>query len=254
MKKKKLINERKEVLKLKAELLLSKNELNALNKETKSKLNQLTKQINEQKALNNKIKLELKEINNEKLQLKEEKTHLKLEKQELKKQIQENKKLLSKYNQLPYDDLSTKYNKLEKLIKENAKKTPSEGVNVKEIREIVYLDTLDSRHAYNCKKCDCNIGLDSNIESRCYQVGQGTFTEKKRGYLFSDATNLHCGDKKIENFTTGSYTISWVSCKKCGTSMGWKYIDAQSTENNAKVGKYCLSRHELTSPQDRNEK
>jgi len=96
--------------------------------------------------------------------------------------------------------------------------------------------------------------LESDIINRCYQVGQGPFTEKKRGYLFNTAINLTFGPVKTDIFTTGSYDTSWVNCIKCGISMGWKYLSASNENNASKVGKYCLSRHNLTSPQERGEK
>jgi len=113
------------------------------------------------------------------------------------------------------------------------------------------LVTLESASSFECKECGTDIALKEDIESKCYQVGQGQFTEKKRGYLFENAVNTVLGATKTENFTTGSYQISWVSCKKCSAQMGWKYISADNPNNTTKVGKYCLARYSLTSPEDR---
>jgi len=113
------------------------------------------------------------------------------------------------------------------------------------------LVALDSSSSFECKECGTDIALKEDIESKCYQVGQGQFTEKKRGYLFENAVNTVLGATKTENFTTGSYQISWVSCKKCSAQMGWKYISADNPNNTTKVGKYCLARYSLTSPEDR---
>lgn len=113
------------------------------------------------------------------------------------------------------------------------------------------LVTLDSSKSFECKECGTDIAVKEDIESKCYQVGQGQFTEKKRGYLFQNAVNTVLGATKTENFTTGSYQISWVSCKKCSAQMGWKYISADNPNNTTKVGKYCLARYSLTSPEDR---
>jgi len=113
------------------------------------------------------------------------------------------------------------------------------------------LVALDSSKSFECKECGTDIALKGDIESKCYQVGQGQFTEKKRGYLFGNAVNTVLGATKTENFTTGSYQISWVSCKKCSAQMGWKYISAENANNTTKVGKYCLARYSLTSPEDR---
>ncbi|ETO14033.1 fad NAD binding oxidoreductase [Reticulomyxa filosa] len=113
---------------------------------------------------------------------------------------------------------------------------------------------LDSSQCYACKECGTHIGLDSDVLNRSYQVGQGAFSEKTRGYLFSNAVNLIFGPTKTENFTSGSYDISNVTCAKCGLSMGWKYLTASNDNNNTKVGKFCLARYNLTSPQERNAK
>ena len=111
---------------------------------------------------------------------------------------------------------------------------------------------FDKSVAYSCKDCGTHIAIESDIESRCYQVGQGAFNEKKRGFLFKTATNLELGATKTENFTTGSYKIAWVTCVKCKQSIGWKYLSADDQNNNAKVNKFCLARYSLHSPQERN--
>jgi len=77
--------------------------------------------------------------------------------------------------------------------------------------------------------------------------------KKKRGFLFSSTVNLTFGPTKTEVFTTGSYDISWVNCAKCDSSLGWKYLSSSNESNASKVGKYCLARYSLTSPQERNE-
>jgi hypothetical protein len=113
------------------------------------------------------------------------------------------------------------------------------------------LISLDKSKSFACKECGIDVALDEEIQSKCYQVGQGSFTEQKRGYLFKTAVNLVCGPEKTENFTTGAYQISWVSCMKCQSKIGWKYISADNNTNNSKVGKYCLARYSLTSPEER---
>jgi len=112
------------------------------------------------------------------------------------------------------------------------------------------LTKLDITQAYCCKDCGTQIGLDSEVESRTYQIGQATFGETKQGYLFKNAYNLVLGNTKIENFTSGSYTIAWVSCVKCTRQMGWKYVQTDNLSNSSKVGKYCLARGLLVFPTD----
>jgi len=112
---------------------------------------------------------------------------------------------------------------------------------------------LDKAQAYACKSCGTHISKESEIESKNYQVGQGNFNENKRGFLFKKGYNLELAPIKIENFTTGSYTISWVSCLKCKNQIGWKYLGADNPSNSNKIGKYCLGRSNLTSPAERND-
>jgi hypothetical protein len=124
------------------------------------------------------------------------------------------------------------------------------GVASKESASVV---SLPKDEAYSCKKCGTHIGLEQDVESRCYQVGQGQFTEKKRGYLFANGVNLTMDEQKRENFTTGAYDICWVRCAQCCEQLGWKYIHACNSNNCAKEGKFCLARYYLLSPAERND-
>ncbi|ETO34657.1 fad NAD binding oxidoreductase [Reticulomyxa filosa] len=113
------------------------------------------------------------------------------------------------------------------------------------------LKELDKSQCYSCKACGTHIALEGDIINRSYQIGQGPFSETKRGYLFKTAVNLTLGTTKTETFTSGSYEISWTSCSKCGISLGWKYLTSSNEANASKVGKFCLARYSLASPQER---
>jgi len=115
------------------------------------------------------------------------------------------------------------------------------------------LKELDKSQCYACKACGTHIALESEIISRSYQVGQGTDPEKTKGYLFNNGVNLTLGVAKTESFATGSYGISWVTCTKCSVQLGWKYLSSSNENNMSKVGKYCLARYHLTSPEERND-
>ncbi|KAH7118764.1 yippee zinc-binding/DNA-binding /Mis18, centromere assembly-domain-containing protein [Dendryphion nanum] len=39
---------------------------------------------------------------------------------------------------------------------------------------------------------------------------------------------------------TGAHTVSDVSCRVCGTILGWKYVDAEEEAQKYKVGKFIL--------------
>ncbi|EDU39793.1 Yippee zinc-binding protein [Pyrenophora tritici-repentis] len=39
---------------------------------------------------------------------------------------------------------------------------------------------------------------------------------------------------------TGAHTVSDISCRSCGSVLGWKYVDAAEDSQKYKVGKYIL--------------
>jgi len=232
----------------------------------------LMKQLNAQNVKNNELSTRLK---NELKQLKDVKGALHKEKQEFIDQKAELKRLLNSMSSVPSNvqkssELITKLNKFyadtssveEELEKLKSLRVAQQDmineckINIETMssKQRDCLMSLDKSKSFACKECNTDIGLKEDIESKCYQVGQGQFTEKKRGYLFQTAVNTVLGKMKTENFTTGSYQISWVSCAKCSTQMGWKYISADNETNSSKVGKYCLARYSLTSPEDRAQK
>jgi len=230
---------------------------------------QLIKQLTAQNKQNNELETRLK---NELRQLKDVKGALHREKQEFIDQKAELKRLLDSMSSVPSNvqkssELITKLNKfyadtssveveLEKL--KTLRVTQQDMINQCKMnietmssKQRDCLISLDKSKSFACKECNTDIALKEDIESKCYQVGQGQFTEKKRGYLFQNAVNTVLGATKTENFTTGSYQISWVSCAKCSTQMGWKYLSADNATNSSKVGKFCLARYSLSSPEDR---
>jgi len=231
--------------------------------------NKLIKKLKEQTQSNNQLQLslkqELKQVNDLKLSLNKEKEAFALKQAEL-SEILENTakshenatKSQSLYQQLNkfYNDTSSieqELNKLKSLRVQQEEMINQCKVNIETLNsnQRDCLMSLDKSKSFSCKECGTDIGLKDDIESKCYQVGQGQFTEKKRGYLFGNAVNMVLGATKTENFTTGAYQISWASCAKCNTQMGWKYISADNPNNSQKVGKYCLARYSLSSPEDR---
>lgn len=100
--------------------------------------------------------------------------------------------------------------------------------------------TLDGNDFYCCKKCGTHVSLESDVESRAFQVGHGHFSESKRGYLFTTTINLRALVPCHENFTTGRYKISYVECMKCETQLGWKYLESENLVGKAKINKFCL--------------
>eukprot|EP01084_Bolivina_argentea_P062158 113654_1 len=123
-----------------------------------------------------------------------------------------------------------------------------ESVYCRENNKFHELSLLDKSKSYSCKECNIDIALENDIESKNYTVKSGN----GRGYLFANGVNIFLSDAKTVKFTTGCYEIKQASCVKCSTQIGWKYISAKNILNNAKrVGKYCLARDSLTSPEER---
>ncbi|ETO20484.1 fad NAD binding oxidoreductase [Reticulomyxa filosa] len=144
-----------------------------------------------------------------------------------------------------------------KELLEQTKALQKEVQSLKDTAKAKKIEETDA----NAKSC---VSLKELDKSKCYAfwrvILQVEITKldkehfrKKRGYLFNCAVNLTLGATKTEKFTTGSYEIAWVSCSKCAASLGWKYLSTNNQSNASKVGKLCLARYSLTSPQEKTE-
>jgi len=235
------------------------------------------------------MKKEIENLKNLRLSIEEEKKKFKIdlekfenEKKEYEKTYNEIKNIITKLNDNKIEVHSFKnendvYQQLNHLLNNNNHndQIQQEVARIRQLRQQqqdlinqakIHIESLQSAHnanlltkldvtqVYCCKDCGTHIALEPDVESRCYQVGQGAFSEKKRGYLFKNAYNIILGATKVENFTTGAYTIAWVSCVKCQQQIGWKYISADNPNNTSKVGKFCLARYSLVSPQESKDK
>mmetsp|Transcript_17599 Transcript_17599/g.28108 ORF Transcript_17599/g.28108 Transcript_17599/m.28108 type:complete len:275 (+) Transcript_17599:151-975(+) len=247
-----------EALQSMSELNKEKQELQEIKKESAALLKQLKEQSAANTELEAKLREEMQSVSQLKLALsaqKEELAQLLDTMRSAPSAVSKSQSLLEQLNAF-YTETASVEQELSKLksmrVQQeqmmNECKIHIESMNSNQRECLVSLDKCKS---FACKECGTDIALKDEIESKCYQVGQGQFTEKKRGYLFCNAVNLVLGASKTEVFTTGSYQISWTSCAKCRTQMGWKYMSADNPNNNAKVGKYCLARYSLTSPEDR---
>lgn len=122
---------------------------------------------------------------------------------------------------------------------EKANDTPTQAMEIQ-------LESLEYPDVYACKACGTHVSRETEVESKGFQVGEGPFTEAKRGYLFKTAVNLRKGPPRQEHFTTGIYTISYVDCFTCGIRFGWKYLGSEKPAGRAKIGKFCLKCSLLT--------
>jgi len=292
--KKKLKEEYENINKLKKELQLKFNEQSEIIEKNQQALNMLKQQSNEYNQLSANVKKEFENLKTLRLSIEEDKKKLKSEFEKLEnerkdyeKNCNELKTILAKFsnktndNKMEINSLKNKediFQQLSQLLNSsnnNCDQIQQEITRIRQLRQQqedlikqakIEIETVQSTHnahlitkldttqAYCCKDCGTHIALENDVESRCYQVGQGTFSEKKRGFLFKNAYNLVLGATKTETFTTGSYNIAWVSCVKCQQQIGWKYLSTDNPNNTSKVGKFCLARYSLVSPQDTKEK
>jgi DNA repair exonuclease SbcCD ATPase subunit len=275
----KLREERLNVNKLKNELADKIAESTQLSAQQRSWVQQAEKQADRLGEIRVEMTKELESARQTRIGLEEDRTKVNADSKKLERQMEEVKKTRSALEDNLDELVQLSENKsksrslLDKLslLDRQATQTQNELDRLKSIREqqenqmqdvkvqseaitslqISTPKILNETSAFACKECGTHIGEEIDIESKCYQVGQGHFTEKKRGFLFTNAYNLTLGKAKTETFTTGSYQISWVSCMKCNNSIGWKYLSSDNTANNTKVGKFCLARYSLSAPEER---
>ena len=107
-------------------------------------------------------------------------------------------------------------------------------------------DVASSRASLSffCKGCRSLIITQSEVESPHYHGGHGP------AFLAHCVFNCHHSpDEAYETqFTTGVYRVCDVTCLKCGSRVGKKYIEARDPANFFKVGKILLEQTLLTMP------
>lgn len=55
-----------------------------------------------------------------------------------------------------------------------------------------------------------------------------------------DLPNTHIHKAVPRQLVTGAHTVSDISCRACGSVLGWKYVEAEEESQRYKVGKYIL--------------
>ncbi|KAK6520585.1 hypothetical protein TWF506_000838 [Arthrobotrys conoides] len=97
--------------------------------------------------------------------------------------------------------------------------------------------TLSTTTTYlTCSICRTNLCFTSSVISKGFTGRHG------RAYLVSSLlpTNIIHGKPTSRALQTGAHTVSDISCKICGSNLGWKYIYAEERAQRYKVGKYIL--------------
>ncbi|KAK6505065.1 hypothetical protein TWF481_006988 [Arthrobotrys musiformis] len=97
--------------------------------------------------------------------------------------------------------------------------------------------TLKTTTTYlTCSTCRTNLCFTSSVISKGFTGRHG------RAYLVSSLlpSNIIHGKPTSRALQTGAHTVSDISCKICGSNLGWKYIHAEERAQRYKVGKYIL--------------
>ncbi|KAF2676834.1 yippee-domain-containing protein [Lentithecium fluviatile CBS 122367] len=56
----------------------------------------------------------------------------------------------------------------------------------------------------------------------------------------ADLPNTHTHKPVPRQLVTGAHTVSDISCRTCGSVLGWKYVQAEEDSQRYKVGKFIL--------------
>ncbi|EPS37826.1 hypothetical protein H072_8366 [Dactylellina haptotyla CBS 200.50] len=103
--------------------------------------------------------------------------------------------------------------------------------------ETVPQTTLTTTTSYlHCSTCRTNICFTSAVISKGFTGRHG------RAYLATSVvpSNIIHGKPTSRALQTGAHTVSDISCKICGSTLGWKYIHAEERSQRYKIGKYIL--------------
>lgn len=56
----------------------------------------------------------------------------------------------------------------------------------------------------------------------------------------ADLINIRVGEPETRSLITGVHVVADISCALCGTTVGWKYLEAREWSQKYKVGKFIL--------------
>ncbi|PGH19076.1 hypothetical protein AJ79_00110 [Helicocarpus griseus UAMH5409] len=114
---------------------------------------------------------------------------------------------------------------------------------------------LHSHKSYlRCLRCSADLCLTSQIISKCFTGRHG------RAYLVSaspstDGISIAPSSSSLQraslpntvtqqalprHLVTGVHTVSDITCRFCGSLLGWKYVAAEEESQKYKVGKFIL--------------
>ncbi|KAF2711278.1 yippee-domain-containing protein [Pleomassaria siparia CBS 279.74] len=103
-----------------------------------------------------------------------------------------------------------------------------------------------------CHKCLTDLLPTTSIISKGFTGRHGraylvapplstpTTPSSTHNVLPGDLPNVHTHKPVPRQLVTGAHTVSDISCRQCGSVLGWKYVAAEEESQRYKVGKFIL--------------
>ncbi|XP_065183886.1 protein yippee-like 5 [Sycon ciliatum] len=100
----------------------------------------------------------------------------------------------------------------------------------------VYLTHPGGSRIYCCWNCSTALTNKSEMMSNRFSGTTG------RAFLFNKAVNLSYSELQVRFMLTGRHIVRDVSCKNCGSRLGWMYEFATEESQKYKEGHVILER------------
>ncbi|KAF9794010.1 hypothetical protein SFRURICE_015179 [Spodoptera frugiperda] len=105
----------------------------------------------------------------------------------------------------------------------------------------IFLDHIGGTRLFSCASCDVNLTNRSELISTRFTGATGS-----RAFLFHKVVNLVYSEVQDRVMLTGRHMVRDVSCKNCGTKLGWVYEFATEENQRYKEGRVILERALVT--------
>ncbi|CCG83203.1 Putative uncharacterized protein [Taphrina deformans PYCC 5710] len=99
---------------------------------------------------------------------------------------------------------------------------------------LTYNKYLEGDKIYGCKKCRTHLAVPSDLIAKTFHGRHG------KAYLFDAVSNIKTAEQEERGMTTGRHLVRDISCRQCGTCVGWKYDKAYVEDQTYKEGKFIL--------------
>eukprot|EP00878_Enallax_costatus_P004162 GHUV01004391.1.p1 GENE.GHUV01004391.1~~GHUV01004391.1.p1 ORF type:complete len:133 (+),score=24.76 GHUV01004391.1:106-504(+) len=96
-----------------------------------------------------------------------------------------------------------------------------------------------------CKSCKTHLALHDDLLSKQFHSKNGP------AWLFESVVNVVHGPPEERLMTTGMHIVSDISCTRCMSLLGWKYVAAHEENQKYKEGKFILERANVSETKHR---